>query len=86
MTAQPQQPSMFGQMAATAGGVAVGSAVVCIMLLRKQMSIFGLHINMVLRKIFIRNIDFVTIRKIAICLVFSNTKMARSQINGSFHM
>ncbi|XP_045772786.1 coiled-coil-helix-coiled-coil-helix domain-containing protein 10, mitochondrial-like [Maniola jurtina] len=26
-TAQPQQPSMFGQMAATAGGVAVGSAV-----------------------------------------------------------
>ena len=25
--AQPQQPSMFGQMAATAGGVAVGSAV-----------------------------------------------------------
>ncbi|RVE49585.1 hypothetical protein evm_005813 [Chilo suppressalis] len=27
MTAQPQQPSLFGQMAATAGGVAVGSAV-----------------------------------------------------------
>ncbi|XP_039753113.1 coiled-coil-helix-coiled-coil-helix domain-containing protein 10, mitochondrial-like [Pararge aegeria] len=26
-SAQPQQPSMFGQMAATAGGVAVGSAV-----------------------------------------------------------
>lgn len=26
---QPQQPSLFGQMAATAGGVAVGSAVVC---------------------------------------------------------
>lgn len=26
--AQSQQPSMFGQMAATAGGVAVGSAVV----------------------------------------------------------
>ncbi|KAL0883181.1 hypothetical protein ABMA27_016623 [Loxostege sticticalis] len=25
--AQPQQPSLFGQMAATAGGVAVGSAV-----------------------------------------------------------
>ena len=28
--AQPQQPSMFQQMAATAGGVAVGSAVVSI--------------------------------------------------------
>lgn len=28
VTAQPQQPSLFGQMAATAGGVAVGSAVV----------------------------------------------------------
>ncbi|XP_047991756.1 coiled-coil-helix-coiled-coil-helix domain-containing protein 2 [Leguminivora glycinivorella] len=27
MAAAPQQPSMFGQMAATAGGVAVGSAV-----------------------------------------------------------
>lgn len=27
---QAQQPSMFQQMAATAGGVAVGSAVVCI--------------------------------------------------------
>merc|ERR1719433_1610696 len=27
MMAQPQQPSMFKQMAATAGGVAVGSAV-----------------------------------------------------------
>ncbi|KAJ2811962.1 hypothetical protein H4S07_001726 [Coemansia furcata] len=26
-TAQPQQPSMFAQMAATAGGVAVGSAI-----------------------------------------------------------
>lgn len=28
MMAQPQQPSMFKQMAATAGGVAVGSAIV----------------------------------------------------------
>lgn len=28
MAAQPQQPSMFQQMAATAGGVAVGSAIV----------------------------------------------------------
>lgn len=28
MAGQPQQPSMFSQMAATAGGVAVGSAVV----------------------------------------------------------
>lgn len=27
-TAAPQQPSMFQQMAATAGGVAIGSAVV----------------------------------------------------------
>jgi len=27
MVAQPQQPSLMGQMAATAGGVAVGSAV-----------------------------------------------------------
>ena len=26
--AQPQQPSMFGQMASTAAGVAVGSAIV----------------------------------------------------------
>lgn len=32
--AQPQQPSMFSQMAATAGGVAVGSAVVRNLLLR----------------------------------------------------
>lgn len=28
--AQPQQPGLFAQMAATAGGVAVGSAIVCI--------------------------------------------------------
>jgi len=27
MVAQPQQPSLMGQMAATAGGVAIGSAV-----------------------------------------------------------
>jgi len=30
--AQPQQPGLFAQMAATAGGVAVGSAIVCIIL------------------------------------------------------
>lgn len=30
VAAAPQQPSLFGQMAATAGGVAVGSAIVCI--------------------------------------------------------
>lgn len=28
VSAAPQQPSLFGQMAATAGGVAVGSAIV----------------------------------------------------------
>lgn len=28
--AQPQQPGLFAQMAATAGGVAVGSAIVSI--------------------------------------------------------
>lgn len=27
MAAAPQQPSLFGQMAATAGGVAIGSAI-----------------------------------------------------------
>lgn len=27
--AQPKQPGLFAQMAATAGGVAVGSAIVC---------------------------------------------------------
>lgn len=30
--AQPQQPGLFAQMAATAGGVAVGSAIVCIII------------------------------------------------------
>lgn len=30
---QPQQPGLFAQMAATAGGVAVGSAIVCILII-----------------------------------------------------
>jgi len=30
MVAQPQGPSLMGQMAATAGGVAIGSAIVSV--------------------------------------------------------
>lgn len=38
--AQPQQPGLFAQMAATAGGVAVGSAIVC-----KSTKIMPLFVN-----------------------------------------
>lgn len=45
-SAQPQQPSMFGQMAATAGGVALGSAVVRTLKLRNiNIAFYALRIS-----------------------------------------
>lgn len=45
--AQPQQPGLFAQMAATAGGVAVGSAIVRLLIFKfaysfKLFLVFGL--------------------------------------------
>lgn len=41
MPPQQRQPGLLGQMAATAGGVAIGSAVVCTERLENFISIFG---------------------------------------------